>query len=137
MNLSRLLGLALVSTLAASASGGSALGQGHGSAAPSGSVTRSLQGGDNAAWTDNPHMRAFYAAVVAAVGKDPKKTDVPALEAKSRQIFAEFAVSMGADPKGMQDHLKLIPGQIVRIAQEDPHVLDSYETFTEALMGPK
>jgi hypothetical protein len=36
----------------------------------------------------------------------------------------------------MQDHLKLIPRQIVDIVKEAPHALDSFETFTEALIGP-
>jgi hypothetical protein len=135
MMLPRARGLAAVAALTILALPGAA--QAQAPAAQSGEVTRNLQGGDNHAWTDNPHMHAFYDAVVAAVGKDPKKADVPALEAKARKIFGEFAVSMGADPKAMQDHLKLIPGQIVKIAQEDPHVLDTYDNFTEALMGPK
>jgi hypothetical protein len=123
--------------LAALALGATAAAQPHGAAAPSGSVTKSLQGGDEENWIKDPHIHAFYDAVVAACAKGAAKADVPALEAKSRTIFHDFAVSKGVDPAAMQDHLKLIPGQIVQIAKEDPTVLDSYDNFIAALFGPK
>ena len=37
----------------------------------------------------------------------------------------------------MVDHLKDIPGQMVGIAKDDPKVLDSYDNFVVALMGPQ
>ena len=37
----------------------------------------------------------------------------------------------------MQDHLKLIPRQVIQIVKEDPKVLDSFESFTDAMIGPK
>ena len=44
---------------------------------------------------------------------------------------------MGDGPEHMQDHLKLIPRQIVGIVKDAPKVLDSYDNFVMALMGPK
>jgi hypothetical protein len=35
------------------------------------------------------------------------------------------------------EHLKDIPRQMVGIVKDDPKVLDSYEAFTVALMGPQ
>jgi hypothetical protein len=37
----------------------------------------------------------------------------------------------------MVDHLKLIPGQVVKIAREDPEVLKNYDNFTAAIFGPQ
>ena len=44
---------------------------------------------------------------------------------------------MGASPEGMVDHLKDIPQQMVGIVKDDPKVLDSYDNFIVALMGPQ
>jgi hypothetical protein len=98
----------------------------------------SLQGPqEQNAWAASPHMRRFYDATKAAFANGPDKVDVPAFEETSRKIFDEFARSMGSDPAAMQDHLKLIPRQMVQIAREDPATLKSYDAFIEALMGPK
>jgi len=79
------------------------------------------------------YARLLRTPWVAAVGKDAKKADVPALEVKAREIFGKFAISMGADPKGMQVPPEADPRPDRRkIAQEDPHVLDTYDSFTEA-----
>jgi hypothetical protein len=99
-------------------------------------TTKSVQG-DQSAWVNNPHMHDFYNAAVAAFANGPSKVDVPAFEAKSHAIFDAFAVSMGMDPKAMQEHLALIPKQVVQIAKEDPKVLNSYDSFIVALMGPQ
>ena len=48
-----------------------------------------------------------------------------------------LGVAMGVGPEHMQDHLKLIPRQVVQIAKEDPHVLDSYDNFVAATFGPQ
>ena len=99
-------------------------------------TTKSVQG-DQSAWVNNSHMHDFYTAAVAAFANGPANVDVPAFEAKSHAIFDAFAVSMGADPKAMQEHLALIPKQVVQIAKEDPKVLNSYDNFIVALMGPQ
>lgn len=104
-------------------------------AAASGATTVDLQGGD--AWRKDPHMRQFYDTVVAAFAAGPAKVDAPALEAKSYAIFRDFAVSKGMNPDAMQDHLKLIPRQMIQIARDDPSVLKDYETFLDAVFGPK
>lgn len=99
-------------------------------------VTKNVQG-DQSAWINNSHMHDFYRAAVAAFANGPSKVDFPAFEAKSHAIFDAFAVSMGTDPKAVQEHLALIPKQVVQIAKEDPKVLDSYDKFIVALMGPQ
>ena len=99
-------------------------------------TTKSVQG-DQSAWINNSHMHDFYRAAVAAFANGASNVDVPAFEAKSHAIFDAFAVSMGADPKAMQEHLALIPKQVVQIAKEDPKVLDNYDNFIVALMGPQ
>jgi hypothetical protein len=102
----------------------------------SATTTKNMQG-DQSAWVNNSHMHDFYNAAVAAFANGPSKVDVPAFEAKSHAIFDAFAVSMGADPKAMQEHLALIPKQVVQIAKEDPKTLASYDNFMAALMGPQ
>ena len=99
-------------------------------------VTKNVQG-DQSAWINNSHMLDFYRAAVEAFANGPSHVDFPAFEAKSHAIFDAFAVSIGADPKAMQEHLALIPKQVVQIAKEDPKVLDSYDKFIVALMGPQ
>jgi hypothetical protein len=88
-------------------------------------------------FVNNRHIHAFYDLSVATLGKGVQGVDVATYEQKSFAIFREFGESLspGGGP-AMQDHLKLIPRQIVDIVKEDPHALDSFETFTEALIGP-
>ncbi|MET0272801.1 MAG: hypothetical protein ABW360_07400 [Phenylobacterium sp.] len=100
-------------------------------------ATANLQGNDPASWIADPHMHEFYATVVAAFAGGPDKVDVAALEAKSFAIFRAFGAARGMRPEAMQDHLKLIPRQVVQIAREDPHVLDSYDNFVAATFGPE
>jgi len=97
-------------------------------------ATRSLQ--DDASWRSDPHMHTFYelSARMLAPGK---KLDRAAYEAQARDIFNAFAIARGVDPKAMQDHLKAIPGQMIQIARDDPKVLQSYDAFVVALMGPE
>lgn len=109
----------------------------HGAAHGSGGgTTATLQPGADD-WRRDPHMRSFYDTVVAAFAAGPDKVDEAALEAKSIVIFRDFAVSKGMNPDAMQDHLKLIPKQMIRIAREDPAVLKDYDAFVDALFGPK
>jgi hypothetical protein len=105
---------------------------------PHGPTTKSLQdgGGEHDAFMNNPHMRAFYDLSVATLRDNPAKADVEAYEAKSYVIFRALGVSMGGSAEAMQDHLKLIPRQVVQIVKDDPKVLDSFKNFTLALMGP-
>jgi hypothetical protein len=107
-------------------------------AAPPAGTTASLQGAsEQDSWARDPHMHAFYDASKAALANGADKVDMAAYEAKAMQIFTEFAKSRGMDPAAMQDHLKLIPRQVVQIAKEDPSTLATYDNFMLALMGPK
>jgi hypothetical protein len=96
-----------------------------------------LQGDDQQSWINDPHIHAFYDTAVAAFAHGPAKLDVAAFEQKSFAIFREFGASRGMRPEAMQDHLKLIPRQVVQIVKEDPKVLDSYDNFVAATFGPQ
>jgi len=93
--------------------------------------------GDDSVWRTSPYIHAFYDLTKATYGGHAAKVDVAAYEQKSYAIFRDFGVAMGVGPEHMQDHLKLIPRQIDGIVREDPKVLDSYDNFVLALMGPK
>lgn len=93
--------------------------------------------GDDSVWRKSPYMHAFYDLTVASYAGGPAKLDVDAYEQKSYAIFRDFGVAMGVGPEHMQDHLKLIPRQVVGIVKDDPKVLDSYDNFVLALFGPK
>ena len=119
--------------------GSAACAQPHGGGqapAAGGGRTVDLQG-DPRAFIDNRHFRAFYALSVETLGKGTTGVDVAAYEQKSYAIFRAFGAEFGPSPEGMQDHLKLIPRQMVQIVKDDPHVLDSFETFSAALIGPR
>lgn len=98
--------------------------------------THSLQG-DQSAWINNAHMHGFYDLTRATLGKGASALDFEAYRDKSYAIFRTFAVSMGMNPDGMVEHLKDIPRQMVGIVRDDPKVLDSYDSFVVALMGPQ
>jgi hypothetical protein len=95
-----------------------------------------LQGGDQYAFTHNQYIRQFYDLSVATL-RSQGHVDVDAYEQKSFAIFREFGVATGMGAEHMQDHLKLIPRQVVQIARDDPKVLDSFDSFIEALVGPQ
>ena len=57
-------------------------------------------------------------------------------EQKSFALFRARVASMGVGAAGMQDHLKLIPGQVRAIVAEDPTALKDCNSFREAMMGP-
>ncbi len=108
----------------------------HGPApAPAAGKSASLQG-DTERFMNNDYIRRFYALSVSTL-KGQAHPDVDAYEQKSFAIFREFGTAMGVGPDHMQDHLKLVPRQVAQIAKDDPHVLDTFGTFTEALVGPK
>jgi hypothetical protein len=98
--------------------------------------TVSLQG-DQSAWINNPHMRGFYDLTKATLGANAEAVNVDAYRDASYVIFRAFAASMGTSPDGMVEHLKDIPRQMVNIVRDDPKVLDSYDSFVVALMGPQ
>jgi hypothetical protein len=100
-------------------------------------ATAHMQGNDEQAWINDPHMHAFYDTTVQAFAGGPAKVDVDAYEQKSFAIFRDFAPKMHMTPEGMVDHLKLIPRQVVQIVKEDPHVLDTYRNFVDATFGPQ
>ena len=107
----------------------------HGAPPPKG-ATNTMQPGA-AEWIADPHMHAFYDTTVAAFAGGPGKVDVDGYEQKCFAIFRAFAPSMGMTPGAMQDHLKLIPRQVVKIVRDDPHVLDNYKNFVDATFGPR
>jgi hypothetical protein len=125
-----------LAALAALAFGAPALAQHPATPAPSG-TTAKLQGNDEQAWINDPHMHAFYDTTVQAFAGGPAKVDVDGFERKSFAIFRDFAPRMHMTPEGMVDHLKLIPRQVVQIVKEDPHVLDNYKNFVDATFGPQ
>ena len=97
-----------------------------------------LQGaGEQQAWINDPHMHAFYDLSRAAFADGPAKVDVAGFEQKAFAIFRDFGPTMGMTPLKMQDHLKLIPRQVVKIVQDDPKMLDSYANFVAATFGPQ
>ena len=125
-----------VGLLAAAALGSTAM-AGPPAAAPVASTAKSLQGNDVQSWINDPHMHAFYDTTVAAFTQGPAKVDVAGYEQKSFAIFRDFGVAKGVGAEHMQDHLKLIPRQVVGIVKEDPKVLDSYANFAAAVFGPE
>lgn len=90
---------------------------------------------DATEWKRSPHMHAYYDETVKtfANGSD---IDVDAYQARSFAIFREFARANGWSEEAMIDHLKLIPRQVVGIVKENPTVLQSYDAFWAALVGP-
>ena len=133
MPLSRLVLAAVLFALAGAAQAQHA---GAPAAAPPAGRTVDIQG-DPRAFMNNPHIHAFYDLSVATLRPGAPKLDVKAYEEKSFAIFRALGASMGGSPEAMQDHLKLIPRQVIQIAKEDPKVLDSFDNFTEALIGPQ
>ncbi|THD70253.1 hypothetical protein [Phenylobacterium sp.] len=100
-------------------------------------TTAHMQGNDEQAWINDPHMHAFYDTTRAAFAQGPDKVDVAGYEQKCFAIFRAFGPTMHMTPEGMVDHLKLIPRQVVQIVKEDPHVLDNYDNFVAATFGPR
>jgi hypothetical protein len=93
--------------------------------------------GDQQTWINDPHMHAFYETTKSAFAQGPAKVDVAGYEQKCFAIFRDFGVQRGVGAAHMQDHLKLIPRQVVQIVKDDPKVLDSYDNFVAATFGPQ
>jgi hypothetical protein len=105
--------------------------------APAPHATVSLQGNPEA-WIKDPHVHAFYDLTKTAFANGPDKIDLATYDKQSMAIFYDFGETMIGKGGGahMQDHLKLIPGQMVKIVREDPTVLASYDNFVLAIFGP-
>lgn len=100
------------------------------------SASKNMQG-DQSSWIADPHIHAFYELTLQAFAEGPAKVDEAAYTQKAYAIFRAFGASRGVPPEHMVDHLKLIPGQVVKIVREDPETLKSYDNFTAALFGPQ
>ena len=109
---------------------------GHGEM-PTAAGSMSLQGNDTAAFFANPNAHAFYDLTVKTFANGPKGVNFAVYQDQSFAVFRALGASMGVPPAAMQDHLKLIPGQMVQIVSEDPSVLKTYDSFIEAMIGPK
>jgi hypothetical protein len=107
----------------------------HGPAPAPAPAAKSMQG-DTEKFMNNDYIRRFYALSVSTL-KGQAHPDLDAYEQKSFAIFREFGTSMGVGPEHMQDHLKLIPRQLAQIAKDDPHALDTFDSFKEAMVGPQ
>jgi hypothetical protein len=105
--------------------------------APGPGAAANLQGNDAQSWINDPHWRSFYELTKATLAKGAANVDVADFEQKSFAIFRDFGEKRGVGAAHMQDHLKLIPRQIVQIVKEDPKVLDSYANFVDATFGPQ
>ena len=97
--------------------------------------TRSMQG-DAAGWRADPHIHLFYDAVRESCAQGCAHADVPALEARTRVIFADMARTRDMDAAAFQAHVAAIPRQMVAIGAEDPSILKSYDAFLVAIFGP-
>lgn len=93
-------------------------------------------GSEQKRWMSSPHWRAFYDLSKKALANGPARVDMAAYQTQSMAIFAAFAESMHVSVPAMQDHLKLIPGQVVQIYKDDPHSLDTFDDFVLAMLGP-
>ena len=93
--------------------------------------------GDQASWIADPHIHAYYEMTKEAFAGGATHVDAAAYTQRSEAIFRAFAVSRGMNPDAMVEHLKLIPGQMIQIAKEDPQALATYDTFVAALFGPQ
>ena len=105
-------------------------------AAPSSPLASANMQGDQQVWIKDPHIHAFYQLTVAAFANGPDKVDKAKFERDAFAIFRDFGRATGVGADAMQEHLKLIPDQVIQIATEDPKVLTSYDAFILAVMGP-
>lgn len=110
----------------------------HGHGAMPGQAGIDLQGSgaEVDAFFANPNSRAFYDLSAKTFANGTKDVDFPEYEQKSFALFRALGTAMGVGPAAMQDHLKLIPGQIRVIVAEDPTALKDYDSFRAAMMGP-
>ena len=93
--------------------------------------------GDPRGFINNAHVHKFYDLSVATLKPGAPPVDVKAYEQKSYAIFRAMGASMGWKPGAMEEHLKAIPRQVIQIVKDDPTVLDNFEAFADAMVGPK
>ncbi len=111
---------------------------GHGARhAPPGQASINFQGNETAAFMANPNVRAYYDLTVKTFAGGADKVNFPVYQDQSYALFRAIGVSMGVGPAAMQDHLKDIPGQMLRIVRDDPSVLKDFDSFKVALVGPE
>jgi hypothetical protein len=92
---------------------------------------------EQASWISDPHVHAFYDLTVQTFARGSGPVDEAAYTRKAFAIFRDFGAARGVPPEKMVDHLKLIPGQVAKMAREDPSFLKSYDAFTVFLFGPQ
>lgn len=98
--------------------------------------TRSLQGGDNRVWTQNPHMHRMWERLGLACAQGCAKADAAAFERDAIAEMRLMAPAVGMTPDQMAEHIKAIPRQLLTIGQDDPAILTDYDKFIVALVGP-
>lgn len=104
-------------------------------APPSGGKTVDLQG-DQGAFGDQTHMRAFYEIVLEA-HKQGDKADLKAMEEKITRR-AELMFNDGKPiSKGMQDHVLGVAHQAIAMGVSNPKIFESYESFMAQMAGPR
>jgi hypothetical protein len=89
------------------------------------------------AWINDPNVHAFYQMTVDAFAQGVDRLDRAAYEKRSHEIFRALAISRNIKPEALEDHLKLIPDQMVQMVARDPKTLASYDNFVVALFGPQ
>ncbi|PCH60375.1 MAG: hypothetical protein COC19_06010 [SAR86 cluster bacterium] len=98
-------------------------------------VTVSIRQDDSMLRCGMPFYDNFYALTVSVFSVGSGNVDVSDYE---QQVFKLIRSSMQFE--GFADefveHVKDIPGQLVKIIQQDPQVLDSCSNFSIALLGP-
>ncbi|MDP3737145.1 MAG: hypothetical protein Q8R02_07140 [Hyphomonadaceae bacterium] len=99
-------------------------------------VTKNLQGHAPPS-ADDPFIRTFYDALVAARARGADKVDAP-LETQLRQTASERApLHPEMNQKVWADHVVDMGRQMLEIGKKDPKVFDSYQSFAVALGGPQ
>jgi hypothetical protein len=89
------------------------------------------------AWINDPSIHAFYQMSVEAFAQGPDHLDHAAYVQHSREIFRAMALAHNLKPEALEDHLKLVPDQMVQMVTRDPKTLATYDNFVVALFGPQ
>lgn len=107
-------------------------------AKPAASAPKSYDFTDGAPqWVDDANIHAFYQATIEAFAHGADHLDRAAYEKRSHEIFRALALAHNMPADALQDHLKAIPGEMVKIVTRDPQTLASYDNFVIALFGPQ
>lgn len=81
--------------------------------------------------------RYRFAVIAAALALGASRHNPAPAAQRSYAIFSALAGSLGWNPEGLVEHLKNMPRELAGIAEDDPKVLASFETFLVALRGPR